>query len=455
MDDLPFSPSLPKWLTVSHLFQLVPKNALSSKYHLIYNKKPEEIQNGDIIVINSSGWNTFVVVSNTEKIICFADENDKPVLDTKGWLTKGEVILKEVDMKAIMRGNSFIIIKQDDETRQKSSLRARTHIGRKWDFFGFNSEHFITDVLYQHSECIQLVSLRDHFFKSLNTSAGTALSMKMVAKEGAKIFAEEGAKKVAEEGAKIVVEEGAKIVVKEGAKIVAEKGAKIVAEKGAKIVAEEGAKIVAEEGAKIVAEEGAKIVAEEGAKIVAEKGAKIVAEKGAKIVAEEGAKIVAEKGAKIVAKEGAKTVAKEGAKKVAEEGAKTVAKEGANTVAKEAATKAIGIKAKLIQGAKCGLYPSMIIEGGYLGYKLYRGYTQMNKTEISREQFFHQGAKDIGASGGSFVGGVIGSAVGTAFIPVWGTFLGSFVGSFVGSLVGGTIGGWVNSEIANRYITGN
>ena len=135
-------------------------------------------------------------------------------------------------------------------------------------------------------------------------------------------------------------------------------------------------------------------------------------------------------------------------KETGEEAASSVTKVAATHLMKETAeeavskTTAIGIGKKMASGAKAGLFGGTVVEGACLAYSVHGAYQQMQRDEISQEQFRHHVVKQTGAAGGSMTGGVAGAAIGSVIIPipVVGTVVGSVVGGVVGSLVGSIVG---------------
>ena len=172
MKNFPFSPDLPDTVTVKTFMKHVPE-VNPAKHHYTYNQHLDQLQNGDVVVISSSYlWNTFAVVSNTkpgnEKMICFADSNNIPVTDIEALWKNAEVTLKEVDIE-LMTHKRFTIVKQDDESRFKTLMRAHDlrQKQRRWSFLEFNSEHFATHALTDKGESHQLANLKTHIKKSI------------------------------------------------------------------------------------------------------------------------------------------------------------------------------------------------------------------------------------------------------------------------------------------------
>ena len=135
-------------------------------------------------------------------------------------------------------------------------------------------------------------------------------------------------------------------------------------------------------------------------------------------------------------------------KETGEEAASSFTKGAATHLMKETAEEAVskttvvGLGKKMASGAKAGLFGGVVVEGACLAYSVYGAYHQMQRDEISQEQFRNHMVKQTGAAGGSVAGGVAGAAIGSVVIPipVVGTAIGSMVGSVVGSAMGGAVG---------------
>lgn len=158
----------------------------------------------------------------------------------------------------------------------------------------------------------------------------------------------------------------------------------------------------------------------------------------------------------VVTKEGcsalrkcAKFVFTQSTKEAAEEVVSGTAKAAVKQLTKETAEETVGkvasvsIGQKLASGAKAGFFASTVVEVACLAYSVHGAHKQMNKGEISKNQFRHHVVQQSGAAGGSVVGGTAGAAVGTVLIPipVVGTVVGSVVGGVAGSIVGSVVGG--------------
>ena len=139
----------------------------------------------------------------------------------------------------------------------------------------------------------------------------------------------------------------------------------------------------------------------------------------------------------------------ESVKKITNKIISNIVKVAAPNLMKETAEEAVskttvvGLGKKMASGATAGLCGGGLVEGISLVLSVHGAYQQMQKKEISREQFRHHVVQRTGAAGGSMTGGVAGAAIGSVIIPipVVGTAIGSVVGGVVGSLLGSMVGG--------------
>ena len=202
--DLPYGPDLDVKLTpfIQFLKTVLPK-PLPIRYHLIFRKRLNELQEGDVIVITSSwGLQTYAIVSGSEKAICFVNRRGQPVLDDLALLKVSEMRLGEVDIMQLSTANSFTIVKQEDKSTTLSRAWNLLRYQRKWSFFEFNSEHFASMALIDKSESHQLIQLQKYMMKHLITGGLTVA------------FTEEGSK-VIKKLISSVTQQGAEKVIKE------------------------------------------------------------------------------------------------------------------------------------------------------------------------------------------------------------------------------------------------
>lgn len=165
--NIPFAPPLPSEVKVRHLkyiLNIVPA-ILPSALYIEYRNR-SQLEAGDIIVIKCVwGWQTYAMVSNTtqgaKRVICFVNHNGQPVSDVEALLGRKPVTLREVEMEEVLEVEygPVAIIRQSNKTRALKS--ARNILGREWNFFKFNSEHFATWALTGDAKCQQLLNLRN------------------------------------------------------------------------------------------------------------------------------------------------------------------------------------------------------------------------------------------------------------------------------------------------------
>ena len=203
--DLPYGPDLD--VTLKQFIQAL-KSVAPSTIPSYFSKTSYELQEGDVIVITSSwGWQTYAIVSGSEKAICFVNRRGQPVLDDDVALRKrSEMRLGEVDIMQLSTANSFTIVKQEDKSTTLSRAWNLLRYQRKWSFFEFNSEHFASMALIDMSESHQLIQLQKYVTKHLLTGGLTVA------------FTEQGCqviKKLATFATEHVAQEGAEKVIKE------------------------------------------------------------------------------------------------------------------------------------------------------------------------------------------------------------------------------------------------
>ena len=312
--DIPDAPPLARNVKVRHLKNLltVVSEVLPSALYIEY-RHHSQLQEGDVVAIRSEWeWQSFAMVSSTmegaENMICFVNHNGQPVSDMDALLWREGVALGEVVMEDVlgMEYGPVTIIRH--ENRDLALRNARSALGREWNLFCFNSEHFVTWAMTGEAKCQQLVNLEatpEHCGEELISDTVTTGE---------------------------------------------------------------------------------------------------------------------------AVKSAAKAVAIHLTKETAEE-----------AVSK---TTAISVGRQMASGAKAGLFGGVVVEGACLAYSVHGAYQQMQRDEISQEQFRHRTVKETGAASGSVAGGVAGAAIGSVVIPipVVGTIVGGVVGGIVGSVVGSKVG---------------
>ena len=250
----------PESVKVQHLVSVleqVPK-PLPTWHHLIYDKPFNDLQPGDIIVINSSlGLQSYAIVSNTDpgagQVICFANEQGQPVFDVAAFVATlvqhQEICLRKIHI-ASFKSEHFTVVKQNN--KKETLFRALKLLNGQFSFLKFNSEHFATKCFMGEEKSHQIENMKRHIKKHVISGAlGTAFT-----KEGRKIIHQSVAVLpeiwgAANQGAKKVVDEGMKKVAKEGAK----EGTKEVIKEAAESTFTEGSKKFVKECSKSVAKE--------------------------------------------------------------------------------------------------------------------------------------------------------------------------------------------------------
>ena len=167
-----------KDITFTDVFLLLLLGNVSQVHTLI------EYQNGDVLAIESLGWETFAIVSNmhpgAEKVICFADESGQPVLDTDIFHS---ATLKEVELQKWIdlapNPDSVRVFRQQDH---KGTIlrRARDLLqqGKTRNIPFFHSDHFRTYAVTgeltspQSREVLFIKGLQYSFLGWLKTKGG-------------------------------------------------------------------------------------------------------------------------------------------------------------------------------------------------------------------------------------------------------------------------------------------
>lgn len=234
--DIPHAPDLPREIKVCHLkyiLNIVPQILPSALY--IEYRSYSQLNDGDIVVIHSVwGWQTYAMVSSTmkgaERMICFVNRNGQPVSDIEALLRTKGVALREVGMEEVMDMEYGPVAIIRHPNRKQALNSARHALGRKWKFFQFNSEHFVTQALTGEGKCQQLVNLGKNAQRHLLTGVLTGVAtkeccqalqgcVKHVCSQGAKEAAEEVVTSAAKAAAKQITKETAEEAVSKAASV--------------------------------------------------------------------------------------------------------------------------------------------------------------------------------------------------------------------------------------------
>ena len=144
----PCCSGIPKWVKVRHLVTLLKQvpEILPSPFYLEHRDR-NQLRDGDVIFLHQEGsWQSYAIVSSvtSKKAICFANKDKHPMRDTEALLSMVDVRLQEVDLDKVLGSDHGVVGVARQTDREATLTRAKAEVGRPFQFFCFNSEHFAT-----------------------------------------------------------------------------------------------------------------------------------------------------------------------------------------------------------------------------------------------------------------------------------------------------------------------